>query len=278
MAGDPSGSCRSCRLGLLCHCIDGGQHPDSGLPGLRLPPLDPQLLAPTELDLTLRVRTELPDQGLGAPAVAQLFVAIAGAPRVRDATPDRPGTSGVPRKHTSHREPPCRLICLVAVVAATRYLPAFRPLCTCDTARKRLAVAAGFSIRQVRSRGTAPRRTRRRRRPRAPARRYPGRTDRRAGQPRFAGSPLGLLSELADEPTYLLHACSAAGTPSTERNRRITRMGHLWDCWGAPWAGRPHFRGGQSRGLAMNHSTNSAHRSSSSKRSVHRFQKKSPSA
>jgi hypothetical protein len=33
--------------------------------------------------------------------------------------------------------------------------------------------------------------------------------------------------------------------------------------------------GGQSRGRTMNHSTNSAHRSSSSNRNVHRFQKKS---
>ena len=36
------------------------------------------------------------------------------------------------------------------------------------------------------------------------------------------------------------------------------------------------LRSGQSRGLTMNHSTNSVHRFSSSKRNVHRFQKKSP--
>ena len=36
------------------------------------------------------------------------------------------------------------------------------------------------------------------------------------------------------------------------------------------------LRSGQSRGRTMNHSTNSAHRFSSSKRNVHRFQKKSP--
>jgi hypothetical protein len=36
------------------------------------------------------------------------------------------------------------------------------------------------------------------------------------------------------------------------------------------------LRSPQPRGLTMNHSTNSAHRSSSSKRNVHRFQKNSP--
>jgi hypothetical protein len=43
-------------------------------------------------------------------------------------------------------------------------------------------------------------------------------------------------------------------------------------------AGRSYalLRSSQSRGRTMNHSTNSAHRFSSSKRNVHRFQKKSP--
>jgi hypothetical protein len=44
-------------------------------------------------------------------------------------------------------------------------------------------------------------------------------------------------------------------------------------------AGRPPFyRSTQSCGRTMNHSTNSVHRFSSSKRNVHRFQKKSPFA
>jgi hypothetical protein len=39
-------------------------------------------------------RAEPLDHGFGALAVAQFFVAVAGAPRVRDAPPDRPGALG----------------------------------------------------------------------------------------------------------------------------------------------------------------------------------------
>jgi hypothetical protein len=93
---------------------------DSG-PGARLSPLVSQLVAPAVLDLALGFRAELGDHGLGALAVAQRLVAVAGAPRVRDAPPDRPSATRFSREHPSHGKPPfVRSVAVASPAVASR--------------------------------------------------------------------------------------------------------------------------------------------------------------
>jgi hypothetical protein len=96
----------------------------------------------------------------------------------------------------------------------------------------------------------------------------PDSVSRRCYQPRFGRSRSGLRDPLRTELASVQVIAGQAFTGTLVRRCR-------------PIEGPSHallVRGDQSRGLTMNHSTNSAHRFSSSKRNVHRFQKKSPFA
>jgi hypothetical protein len=82
-----------------------GPRPKS-LPSICLSPHAPQLVASAMSNFALGVWAELLNHGFGKLAVPALFVTIAGAPRVRNAAPDRLGTPGVCRRHLSHPKPP----------------------------------------------------------------------------------------------------------------------------------------------------------------------------
>jgi hypothetical protein len=86
-----------------------GPRPES-LPSICLSPRAPQLVASAMSNFALGVWAELPNHGFRKLAVAVLFVTIAGAPRVRNAAPDRLGAPGVCRRHLSHLKPPDCLI------------------------------------------------------------------------------------------------------------------------------------------------------------------------